>query len=179
MNVATEAAVVALVNAHVDHDGAGLDPLAGHLLGTTHGDDKQIGPPRHGGGVASAGVADRHGRVAARPFLKQEKRHGLAHDLGSAQDDRTGTTRFDPGVNQQFADTQRRARDEPRSSCSQEPKIKRVEAIDVLERVNPLDHGRLVDRLRQRELHEDAMNSRIGIQAVDCGQELFLSRRAG
>ena len=43
VDVAAETAVVALVNAHVDHDRPGLDPIGGDLFGPSHRDDQQIG----------------------------------------------------------------------------------------------------------------------------------------
>ena len=80
-------------------------------------------------------------------------------------------------MDQELADAQRRARHEPRRTGRQQAEIERVKAVDVLERVNPFDHGRLVDLPGQRQLHQDAMDRRIGVQAVDCGQELVLSGR--
>ena len=121
------------------------------------------------------GVADGDGRVAPLPLLKQQKRHRLAHDLRPAQDDRMGPPGLDAGVDQQLADAQRRARHEPRRPGRQQAEVERVKAVDVLERRNPLDDGRLVDLLRQRQLHQDAMNRRIGVQPVDRGQELGLA----
>ena len=67
-------------------------------------------------------------------------------------------------------------RGEPAAS---RPKLNGMKAVDVLERVNPFDHGRLVDLPGQGQLHQDAMDRRIGVQAVDCGQELILGGLAG
>ena len=48
VNIAAKTAVGALVNSHVDHDRAGLDPVGRDELGLPHGDEEQIGLAREG-----------------------------------------------------------------------------------------------------------------------------------
>ena len=44
------------------------------------------------------------------------------------------------------------------------PTLYGMEAVDVLLRVDALDHALGVDLLRQRQLHEDAVDRGIGVQ---------------
>ena len=169
-------AVVAFVDSDVDDDGAGLDPVGLDLLGPAHRDDEDVGLPGERGGVAGRGVADRHGRIAARPFLDEEQGHRLAHELRSAQDDRVGAAGLDPRVEQQLADAQRRAGDEPRTALRQQAEVLRVEAVHVLQRRDPLDDRPLVDLPRQGHLDEDAVHRRVGVEPVDRRQQLGLAR---
>ena len=71
MHVAAKPAVVAPVNTNVDHDRAGFDPFTRDQLGTTHGDDQNVGLASISGGVAGPGVADGYGGVPPRPLLQQ------------------------------------------------------------------------------------------------------------
>ena len=52
-----------------------------------------------------------------------------------------------------------------------------MEAVDVLFGLDRLDHLLGVDLRRQRQLHEDAVDLRIGIELADDVQELGLARR--
>ena len=47
------------------------------------------------------------------------------------------------------------------------PDVDRVEAVDVLQRVDPLDDRPLVDLRRQGKLDEDAVDRRVGVEPVD------------
>ncbi len=50
----------------------------------------------------------------------------------------------------------------------------RVKPIDILFRVDGLDHTVLADMLRQRELHQNAVDSHIGIEFMDFINQLLL-----
>ena len=177
IDVAAEPTVVPLVNANVDHGRAGLDPIGGHLLGLPHGDDQKIGLPRDRRGVAGGRMTDGHRRVAGRSLLKQEQRYWSTHKPRTAQDDRVRASSLDTRISQQLANTQRRARHEPGRAGGQKAEVHGMNTIDVLERRDPLDHDRLVDRFRQRELDKNAMHQGVGIEGVDSRQQLSLRRR--
>ena len=55
----------------------------------------------------------------------------------------------------------------------------RVVRIELMDEPSQKEDGRLVDVLRKRVLHEDAIDRRIGVQAANHGIRLILSGRAG
>jgi hypothetical protein len=54
-----------------------------------------------------------------------------------------------------------------------------VEAVHVLGRRDGLDHDAFVDVIRQRHLHEDAVDRLVRVQALDETQELGLRGGVG
>jgi hypothetical protein len=64
-------------------------------------------------------------------------------------------------------DSRRSAGYDARPSREQRAEVRFVEAVDVLLRRDRLEHARRIDVLRQRQLHEDAVHRRIGIQFSD------------
>ena len=65
----------------------------------------------------------------------------------------------------------------PGSAGHEPPGIHRMEAVDVLGRIDGLDHGLGVDLWRQRKLHQDAVDLRIGIEPGDQREEFLLGSR--
>ena len=55
--------------------------------------------------------------------------------------------------------------------------VVRVKAVRVLLRQDRVQNELAVDLLRQRQLHEDAVDLRVAVDLVDQGQELGLARR--
>ena len=75
------------VDADVDDDGAGLDPVALDHLRLAHRRDQNIGAPtgRPGGrGVLECAI------VTVQFSAEQQRRHRLADDVGAAEHDRIG-----------------------------------------------------------------------------------------
>jgi hypothetical protein len=52
-----------------------------------------------------------------------------------------------------------------------------VETVDVLVRTDALDHRLGIDVRRQRQLHQDAVDAVVGVEAVDQRQQFVLGRR--
>src|SRR5690606_17420739 len=52
-----------------------------------------------------------------------------------------------------------------------------VEAVDILARIDPVDQRTGVAPVRQRQLDQDAVNLRIGVEAVDQLQQLGIGGR--
>ena len=125
-------------------------------------------------GVLRGGVADGDGRVAAGPFLHQQERHRLADDVRPPQHDRSGPLGLDPAVLEQLLHAQRGAGDEPGPADGQQAGVLGVEAVDVLARVDPLDDPSFVDVVRQRQLHEEAVDGRIGVEGLDGVEQIGL-----
>jgi hypothetical protein len=60
-----------------------------------------------------------------------------------------------------------RAGDEARIALHQRADVLGVEAVDVLLRAIAFEHGVAVEVLRQRQLHQDAMHLRVGVEFGD------------
>ena len=75
--------------------------------------------------------------------------------------------------------TVRRARTHERDALRKAPDVVRMEAIDVLRRIDALDDRRAVDMPGQRQLHQDAVDTFVGVELIDQPEELGLrsSRR--
>ena len=71
---------------------------------------------------------------------------------------------------QQLLDAVRRAGQEPRPALHDPAHVLGMEGVDVLQRIDGLEHPRLVDLLRQRQLHQDAVDRRVAVQPVDQGR---------
>ena len=72
----------------------------------------------------------------------------------------------DPGADEQLDAAGRRARDELRRPAlhHQLADVHRVEAVHVLVQADQVEHGLLVQPFGQRQLHEDAVDGRVGVQ---------------
>ena len=94
LDVAAQFAVGAAVDADVDHDRAGFDPLAPHQLGAADRGDQQVGARDHVREIARLRMADRHRRVRA----DQQRRHRLADHVRAPDDHgvRAGTAAGPP-----------------------------------------------------------------------------------
>ena len=79
------------------------------------------------------------------------------------------------GLGQPHA-AERRARRQRRQARRQAPGIDRMKAVDVLGRIDGGDHLLRVDLRRQRELHQDAVHGRIGVEPADQREQLGLGR---
>ena len=67
----------------------------------------------------------------------------------------------------------RRQRSQTRREASG---IDRMQTIDILCRIDGVDDGLCVQALRQRQLHQNAMHARIGIELCDQRQQIGLRR---
>src|SRR3546814_5928497 len=83
------------------------------------------------------------------------------------------------GVGQQRGDAARRARSQAELAQRQVADVLRVEAVDILARVDAVDQAGCVGDARQWQLHEDAVHGRVGVQAIDQGQQLGLAGAVG
>ena len=113
-----------------------------------------------------------------RAVLGQQKlRHRFADQVGTADDDRRlAGKRVAERPFQQNHAAGRRARQHRAPVATHEPPgIDRMQAVDVLFRPDRLDHRRLVEMRRQRQLHQDAMDRRIGVERLHDRQQVRLA----
>ena len=85
-------------------------------------------------------------------------------------------TRSSPVSRQQAHAAVRRARTQHRALQHQPADVVRMKAVDVLARVDALGHSLRIDLLRQRQLDQDPVHRRVGIQLVDQRQQLVFRR---
>ena len=75
-------------------------------------------------------------------------------------------------VLEQLLHAERRAGREHGVAGDQAADVVEVEAVDVLLHRDALEHMRHVDMRRQRQLHQDAVHRRIGVERIDARQQL-------
>ena len=111
------------------------------------GDDEHVGVERVRGEVGGARVADRHGRVR----LQEQVRDRLADDVAAADDDGARALERDAVLGSSSAMIPSGVAGTSVGRAEVElAGVDRVEAVDVLDRVDGRDHRRLVEVLGQR-----------------------------
>ena len=163
------------VDADIDHGRARLDPVAADHLGPPDRREQQVGAAADGGQVARPGMRHRDGRVLVQQQLNQR----LADDVGAP--DHHGFHPFERTVHRpgEMDAAERRARGERRQSGREPAGIHRMESVHVLGGVDRVQYLLAVDLLRQRQLHQDAVHRRIGVELPDQRQHLALRRVLG
>ena len=105
---------------------------------------------------------------------EQEVRDRLPDDDRPADHDCVGSLDRDLVLGEHAHDPERRAGDECGTPEVEPPGVHGVNAVDVLRRIHGLDRFRLVDVAGQRQLHEEAVHSVVGVQVCEESQELGL-----
>ena len=122
--------------------------------------------------VARAGVARRHGRVRG----EQQLRHRLPDDAGASDDDGVGAAQLDLVLLEHAHDAERRAGDECGPAEIEPGGVDGMDPVDVLRRVDRLDHGCLVDVAGERQLDEQAVHAVVGVELRDEREHVLLAR---
>ncbi len=161
------------VDADIDHDRAGLDPVALHEVRPAHTRDDDIALPDDSRQIPRLRVTDGH-RAA---FHQELERHRPADDVRLPDHDRMLAHEILAGVLQQRHATVGRTRTQRRPLEHQAADVIRMEAVDVLQRIDGFGDAFLGDLLRQRQLHQDAVDRRILIERSDERDELGFRRR--
>ena len=149
------------------------DRLGRHLLDHVRG--QQAGPPgRHhhdvrGSGVRGeilrAGVAERHGGVLGP--AGQQQAESATHGDPAPDDGDVGARDRHPVAAQQFHDAARGARQRAGLAQDELAEVGRVQAVRVLGRVHPVQHGVGVEPGGQRQLDDVPGAGRVGVELVD------------
>ena len=121
------------------------------------------------GQVAGLGVADRHRRVAARALLDQQARHRLADDVRPAHDHRVARpwSRCPSGSASAARRTGVAGLSAVGSPMTSLPTFTGWKPSTSLAGSIGVEHPLAVDVLRQRELHQEAVDPGIGVEPVD------------
>ena len=123
-----------------------------------------------GGEVAGARVADGHGGVA----LEQQERHRLADQVAAPDHDGAGALELDAGGVEQAHDAERRARAQAGVPRDQAGLVQRVQAVDVLGRIDGVEDRRGIDVRRQRQLDENAVGIAARVELLHQLEQLVL-----
>ena len=111
------------------------------------------------GEICGRRMADGDRGVGAGFFLQREQRDGFADDQRAAEHDDVLALQVDAAAREQFHDARRRARDKAGVVFLRDfAEVERVETIHVFFRGDAAKHRDFVDVLRQRRLHEDAVD---------------------
>ena len=148
------------VDPDVDDDGAGLEHRPGDEAGPTGGDDDDVGACDVVREVARPRVADGDRRV----LLDEEEGGRHADDGRAADDDGVRAGDLDPRASQDLDGGVGRRRQEPVVAEAQQAGVERVDAVDVLGRVDRVDDGAQPDRRRERHLDDDAVDAGVGVE---------------
>jgi len=112
-------------------------------------------------------------------FSEQQLRQRFADDVRAAHHHRIKPGERSAHSLGKFDAADRRTRRERRQARRQPSGIERMKAVDVLVRVDGGDHVRCVDLLRQRHLHQNAMDGAIGIEPLHQRYQFVLARGRG
>jgi hypothetical protein len=120
-------------------------------------------------------VRDRHRRVGG----EQQLRHGLADDVAAPDDHRVRAAQRGAALGDEAHRASRRAGHEPGPPTREQAGVDRVEAVDVFLGGDRVEHRELADVLRQRELHEDAVDGVVGAELGHEPEQLGLGGLGG
>jgi hypothetical protein len=151
------------VDPDVHDDRARLEHVARDEPGSSRGDHHDVGFADLRGEIVRPRVADGHRRVLA----EQEQGRRLADHVGPADDDGMATDERDPGALQELDGGMRGRRQEAVVPEGQEARVERMDAVDVLRRIEDLDDRRQWDPLGKRHLDDDPGDHRVAVQDID------------
>ncbi|VTR68175.1 conserved hypothetical protein [Desulfosarcina cetonica] len=162
------------VDADVDHAGPRFDPFRFHQVGNTSGHDENVGPFAVGGQILGARMHDGHGSVGARAFLHHHVGDGFAHDVGATHDDHFGAAGLNAGAHDHLLDAERRARRkfDFLAPDHQTADVDRMEPVDILVRIDGVEHFFLINVLGQGQLNQDTVDAVVLVVLVDQGQKI-------
>src|SRR5690554_546256 len=175
VHVALQASVFHAVDAHVDNDGSGLDPLALDQAGLTHGDHHQIRAAYVLFQITGEAVCDCGGAAGQQ----QLEGHGAADDVGGADHGGVQSVGADAGALEQTDDAQGSAGAQQGHPLGQASDVIGMKALHVLVRTNALEQLGGVQVGSQRQLYQDAVDGRVIVEPIDQRQQLFLSGVGG
>ena len=149
--------------ADVDDDGAGAYPAAADEAGLADGGDEDVGGLADGFDVAGVDV----GLGDGGPVGEEECGHGLADDVGVADDDGVGAGEVGAdGVDDHHA-AERGAGDEAVRALDEAACVDGMQAIDVFGGVDGGHDAERADVVGERELDEDAVDVVAEVEGLD------------
>jgi len=141
------------VDADVDDDCAGFDPVALDEFRSPDRCDDEIGAPRYFSQIARPRVSNGDGAVS----LQEQLRHRLTDNVRASNHDRIEARQVTAQAIDEDEAAGRRAGHEGPFSDRKSSNIDRMKPVNVFVRVDRVDHLLRIDMLWQRELDEDAV----------------------
>ena len=111
--------------------------------------------------------------IARISFLHHQGSHRLAHDITASQHYAMFAASRDLVTSQQFQNTGRSRRHEPREADRHTADVDRMETVHILTVVDRFDDLLFRDMFRKRKLHDEAVHIRIVVQFVHLVKKLF------
>ena len=100
---------------------------------------------------------------------------GTANDIGGADDHRLLALGINAVLFQQRHHAARSARPQQGHLDRQPAHIVGMEAVNILFRIDALDHRLRINLLGQRQLHQNTVDIRVGVQAINDIQQFLLA----
>ena len=160
--------------ANVDDCGARFHHVGGDEEGRAEGGDDDVG---FGAGLLDVGrgaVEHGDGGVAGIGLLHHQVCHGLADDVAAAEHHTLLTLGGHVVAAEQFDDAGGGGRDEAGETYRHASHVDGVETVDILAIVDSLDDFLFGDVAGQGELHDEAVDVGVGVEAFDGFEELLL-----
>ena len=175
INISDQMTVRGAVDTHINNRCARLDIVRRDHLGTADSCYHDVRLTAERRQVLGAGVGDGDGAVA----IQQQLSHRLAHDIAATDDNGTLARQLDACPLEKDNNSFGRARE---NAGLVEPKtghIFGVESIHILSRRNGVNHFLFVNMFRQRQLHQNAINALILVEAGNFGKQVGFAHRLG
>ena len=151
------------VDADVDDDRARLEHRSGHEAGMAGRHDDDVTACDVASEIARPRVADGDRRI----LLDEQERSGHPDHRRPADDDGVASLDPDPGTAKDLHGSVGGRRQEPVVAQPQEPGVERVDAVDVLGRIDRVDDGPQPDRRRERHLDDHPVDRRVLVELAD------------
>ena len=107
-------------------------------------------------------------------LAQQELGHRLADDVGAAENEGAQALQVAQPVLQHHQAAARRAGHQPLAAGRQPAGVDDVKPVDILVRVDGVEHGGFGNMLRQRKLHQNAVDGRVVVQLLHEGEQRLL-----
>src|SRR5579872_7463931 len=159
-DVAGDVAVLAHIDAHVNHRGARLDHIGGDEAGFASGGHEHIRLTGPRGEIAGVDMADGDGGVA----MQQEEGERLADDVARADNDGALASERNVRAVENLQHGGAGGGDEAGQLKEEVAGAAQADAVHVFARVNGFGDGALREVGREGKLHEDALHAVVGVQ---------------
>ncbi len=159
--------------AHIDDRGALLHHVGGDELRLANGCDKDISRSTDFLEVFRSTVAHGHCGIAGIGLLHHQLSHGLAHDVRTSKHYAVLALGLDMVALQQVHDAHRCSAHEAGKTDGKTSNVDWMKSVHILAVIDSLNDLLAVDVLRQRKLHNEAIDLGILVQFVHLGKEFL------
>ena len=159
--------IVDAIDADIDHGGASMNHIGGDRVGPAGRGDENVGLPCDGWKVGGVGVADGDGGVRSLSLLRQHRRQRHADEPAASDDHNVLAARVGAATHEQLLDAVRSRRQVALAALQDAALIGRMQAVDILEWIDPVEQGVGVDAFGRRQLQNDAVDIEVGVEQLN------------